>query len=437
MGALIPPRLGVGRRRDAWRLPKARRLLRLLFVGLLLAPLPSAFAQPVDPSVVGDTLRPVLDLVVATALPPIEGETGQDLHRQDIRVWVALDVVDVEYDLPGILFGGGKIGADAHAVLRLEFRALAAETLDEAIRSATGDANASLNRTFGVPTSRLALTAEEVRTVGAGLLLSYFQQAEVQSAKQFLERTLPGLLVQDLGATWSETAPLSNLIPDEVPDPPDPDVDPTDPASAAGLASLALLTGPVRDISLREPPIVLDATARLSYLNRLNLVDMVRSVADPTAEKEARDALKDRLRNEQGDRFRDRNAFNLVGYGQVLNVSVPSGWRIEVSLAVPDGYTIEGVTDELVLAEDHRSAGLALDGLAREKQANPVALATLSNRFLVTTVLLGAVLLAGTALRLPIEFGVLSLHHRLAQRRAAKAQGPSKADGEAGIDAAA
>lgn len=393
--------------------------LRLALVGLLLVSVPGAFAQPIDPNAVGDLVRPLVDPVVGTVLPPAEDESGEDLHRQDIRVWVALDVLDVEYDLPGILFGGGKLAADADAFLHLEFRAVAAETLDEAIRGATGDANASLNRTFGVPTSRLALTAEEVRTIGGGVLLSYFQEAEVRLAKQFLEKTLPGLLVQDLSVAWSQTAPVSNFIPDEVPGAPQPDVDPNDPAAAA---SLAFVTGPVRDLSLREPPIVLDATARLAYLNRLNLVDMVRNAADPTAAKQARNELKDQLRAEQGDRFKDRNAFNLIGYGQVLNLSVPSGWRIEVTLAVPDGYTIEGVTDELVLAQDHRSAGLALDGLAREKQANPVALATLSNRFLVTSVLLGAVLLVGTVLRLPTEFGVLSLHHSLAQRQAKKAE---------------
>lgn len=386
-------------------------------MGLLLVPIPVSLAQPVDPNTVGGIVHPILDPVVGTALPPAENESGEDLHQQDIRVWVALDVLDVEYDLPGILFGGGKIEADADAVLRLEFRAVSAESLDEAIRSATGDANASLHRTFGVPTSRFALTAEEVRTMGGGLLLSYFQEAEVRLAKQFLEKTLPGLSVQDLSVRWSQTAPVSNFLPDEVPAPPQPE------------ASLAFVTGPIEALSLREPPIVLDATARLSYLNRLNIVDMVRNAADPTAAKQARAELKDQLRAEQGDRVKDRNAFNFIGYGQVLNLSVPSGWRVEVTLAVPDGYTIEGVTDELVLAQDHRSAGLALDGLARENQANALALATLSNRFLVTSVLLGVVLLAGTVLRLPTEFGVLSLHHFLAQRRAKKAKALNQPEG--------
>ena len=395
--------------------------------GLLLAILvlvPAIAAQPIDPNALGDLVRPALDPVLGAALPPVENETGEDLHRQDIRVWVDLQVLDVEYDLPGILFGGGKIGADAGAILRLDCRDLAPEFLDDAIRSATGDANASLNATFGIPTSRLALTAEEVRTVGAGVLLTYFQEAEASMAKQFLEKTLPGLLVQDLSVEWSSTAPLSNLVPDEVPAPPQPEVDPNDPTAAA---SLVPLLGPVRDVNLREPPIVLDAKARLSYLNRLNLLEILEGLVSPDEKAVARDALKDQLRAEQGDRFQDRNAFNVIGYGQVLNLSVPSGWRIEVGLGVPDGYTIEGVTDELVLAQDHRSARLALDGLAREQQANPVALATLSNRFLVTSILLGAVLLVGVVLRLPIEFTVLSLHNRQAQRRAKAAPDPGGA----------
>lgn len=380
----------------------------------------------IDPNMVGDIVRPRIEPVVGAALPPAEGETGEDLHRQDIRVWVNLAVLDVEYDLPGILFGGGKIGADADAVLHLEFRALAAETLDQAIQSATGDTNASLNSTFGVPTGRVALTAEEVRTLGAGALLSYFQDLEAEAAKDFLQKTLPGLLVQDLSLEWSNTAPVTNFIPTEqpsAPSPPDVNVDPSNPQSALGALGPAYILGNAGGIQLREPPIVLDATARLSYLNRLQLLQIIENAMDPNEAKVARDALKDRLRAEEGDSFRDRNAFNLIGYGQLLNLSVPAGWRIEVGMSVPSGYTIEGVTDELILAEDHRSAGLALDGLAREKQADPVALATLSNRFLVTTILLGAVLLVGIVLRLPTEFAVLSLHHTLAQRRAKRGGG--------------
>lgn len=368
----------------------------------------TAPAQPVDPDTVGKVVGPYLDQAVGLVLPPSENESAQDLHSEDIRVAVVLDVVSIDYQVVGILFGGGKIAADAVCDLRLEFRGVSAERLDAAIQSGTGDVNASLQSMFGVPSDRLALTAEEVRVLGAGALLAYFQAYEARKAQTFLQETLPGLTILDMALEWSNTLPASYVTGAEPPGV--PAFDPTQPLSLASTFGVP---------PLREPPLVLDAQARLNYLTRISLAEMLKPEGNATAEqeKEAERDLKRRLQEEQGDRFVDRSAFNLLGFGQVLNVSVPPGWRVDVGVNVPKGYTVEGATDELVVAGDSRGAALALDGLARTEAANPVALATLSNRFLVTTVVLGAVLLFGFALRLPLEAGVLALHQKVARRR--------------------
>jgi hypothetical protein len=69
--------------------------------------------------------------------------------------------------------------------------------------------------------------------------------------------------------------------------------------------------------------------------------------------------------------------------------------------------TIEGATNDLDVAPDHRGMGTVLDGVGRARPAAQAGLVTLSNRYLVTVTALIAVLLAGLVIRLPLEAGVL------------------------------
>lgn len=381
--------------------------VRVAFLVLLLAGT-VAVAQPVPPGSLGDVLRPILDPAVGTVVPRAENETAQDLHREDVRIDLALDVRDVDYSLLGILFGGGRVAADVDAAVHLEFRAVSSGRLDDALRASSGDANATLNRTFGVPTSRVAITAEEVRLLGAGVLLAAFQEQESDAARAFLERSLPGLAVLGASFVWSNTQPARELMGLRPPDPADV------PAELAGLTQPPDRL-PVPD--LREPPLVLDARFRLQYLDRISLLGTVSSLNGTSNAT----AVEADLEARQVDSLGQRSAFAVLGFSQLLDFHLPPGWRVQASVRVPQGFTVEGATDAVVVSEDRRSITYALDGLGRATPAGDAALVTLSSRSLVTATLLGATLLVGLALRLPFEAVLLAI-----PSKADKAMGEGK-----------
>lgn len=376
-------------------------MIKGCLVILLLAV--STLGQPIPPGAVGDVLYPILDPVVGNATAGLESASGQDLHGEDIRIDLDIDVRNVDYQVASLIFGGGKVGADIDATLHLEFRAVSSTRLDEALRAASGDANATLRGTFGYPTERTAITAEEVRLVGAGALLQAFQGYEAGATRRYLEETMPGLTVLSASFAWSNTQPGRYVLDARVPAIPN-----FDPNRPAGLLDAAPLP------QLREPPLVLDAHMRLQYLDRVSLVQILEG-ALRNKTSDATSLLKNRLQREQGDRFLDRSAFNLLGFGQVFNFTVPPGWRLNLTMEVPRGFTIEGVTDELEGAADHRSLTYILDGGQRTSVAAQAGLVTLSDRFIVTTTALAVVALLGYAIRLPTETIVLavrSLRHR-------------------------
>lgn len=369
------------------------RSLALLFLFLPLAgaqdPIPIPDEE--DLRIIGDTVRPVLDPVVATAVETGETILGEDLTQEDIRVGVHLNATNADFQMFGILFGGGKVQADFTVDGYLEFRAVNVERLDQALAAATGDQNITLNGTFGVPTSRVALTAEEVRLLGAGFLLEAFQAYEVAKAQELLMGMLPGLRVLALEVAWSGVTPLT---------------------WAPGPGSSVEPGAPV--IPLREPPIRLDVLGEFQYLTRIGLYDTLRGIETGDAPTEP-DPTKVRLEETQMLPMLERPAFQVLGYGQLLNFSLPGPWRLEVLVTVPKGFTVEHVTDEMVAAGNAQSASFALDGRAAG-EGGLAAIATASSRGLITWTLFAVAAFVGIVLRAFVEVGATGVN-RLGQKR--------------------
>lgn len=351
-----------------------------------------ALAQPPVPQP-GPIIAPYLDQGTAFLLPPTEDQVGEDLHGEDVRVVANLDVRSVDYQLVGILFGGGKVAADLTATVRIEFRGVGLWRLDEAMQAATGEANVTVRNMFGIPTHRVALTAEEIRLAGAGVLLAAFQEYQAEAAKQFLEDTVPGLTVLSSSVTWSNTIPLSAVA--------TPNVSPDSNA----ITGLLLDKG---GVELREPPLVLDATVRMQYLENTNIVQLL-TPTEPAnqTQAEAQAAQRDALLERDLGGILERPVFGILGYSQLLAFGIPPGWRMEVHLTVPEGFTVEGATTALVTAQDRRSLSYTLDGSSRHDEAHDAGVATLSSRFLVTTAALVAIILIGYVIRLPLEAALL------------------------------
>jgi len=367
----------------------------------LVAILPLAVSQPLPTPPVGSILDPVLDPVVATVLPQAENATGEDLHGEEVAAAVVLDIRNADDDVVGILFGGGKVGADANAQMHLEFRAVGTPRLDEALRSFSGDANVTLQHTFGIPVNRTALTAEEIRVVGGGALLQAFQASELAAAKAYLQHSLPGLTVLDLSGAWQNTLPLADERSGKLPGIPDYN----DPRAVLGSPPVP---------RLREPPLVLDASARLQYVDRISLYGLLQAAGHRSHGPQ--DDLQRRIEANQTDAFADRSAFRILGINQLLDFQVPPGWRLNLTLHVPQGFTIEGATDELSVSADHRTVTYQLDGEGRSSALAHAGVVALSNRFLVTVTVLAATLLAGYLIRLPIELSIMSTSYLLHRR---------------------
>jgi len=365
---------------------------RLKVIALALLFITPGLAQDdPDPGIIGDTLRPVTETLVDLTIPQTENATGDDLHSEEFHIQADLNVTNIEYQIMGILFGGGKIQADLRGRLSIDFHAVSMERLDDAIRAAAGNDNVSMHDTFGVPSDRMALTAEEIRLIGAGALLAAFQTQQEGLATRYVIDLVPGLRILGLDVQWSNTQPVSDLT-TIINDP--PGYDPGIP-------------------SLRDPPLRLDVIVDLQYLDRLSAYDILRGVVnqnktdDPVA-----DELKKELLAEQELPFLQRTAFQVMGIGQLLNLELQPGWTLDVSLRVPKGFTVVGVTDELDRSDDRQTARYYLDGSERSEANSDAAVVTVSNRFLVTTVLLVSVLLLGVVLRASTEIGVLAQMRR-------------------------
>jgi hypothetical protein len=366
---------------------------------VLLAGAPALAQVPPLPPSPGAIVGPILDENTPTVLRPAENETGQDLHSEEIRIDVLVDVVNVEYEIVNIMFGGGKVGADATVNVHLEFRAVSTVRLDEALRATSGDANVTLYSTFGVPTNRTAITAEEIRVIGGGALLAAFQTYQAEETKRFVETTLPGLTLLSANIDWSNTAPAGYLTgyrpPDALPDSPESLLD----------------AAPQPD--LREPPLVLDANARLGFISRVSLGEIVGDAIQKKARGEDEtetpaERLKKSLQENETAGILDRTAFNVMGLTQLLALGVPPGWLLNLTMLVPAGYTVEGATDELIVDGSHRNVVYVLDGAGRATASDQAGLVTLSNRYLVTVTALVVVALLGAVIGLPLEIAALS-----------------------------
>lgn len=372
------------------------RLSLLILVVLALVPWtvsgqdpPAPPRLPTELPVAGTAFNQVWN---ATA-PILENETREDLRNEEIEIDLLLDIRDAELSVLEILFGGGRVSAAARCVIGIDFHAVSVSRLDEALRTTTGDANISLRKNFGIETHRMVLTAEEIRLVGGGVLLQAFQALQEEATKRLIEGLLPGVSVMEADFEWSNILPLAAAREQDY------------------------------NVRLREPPLRLDAKVGIAYLDRYSAIEIVRLARESqnrTQEEEAEKALKEQIEENQTVPAEERNAFMFLGYSQLIDVSLPQGWRMNMTMQVPKGYTIEAVSEELILSGDHRSASYFVDGSNRTSTFSTAGVATVSNRFGVTGLVIGATIAVALVARLVLEasvFGSMAFARYLHGRR--------------------
>lgn len=356
-------------------------LRALALVALLVVP-PVASQLPVGPGALGGPVNEAAD----AAIPVAENQSGEDLTTESIDLALHLNIVNAEFDLVGVLFGGGKVQTDLDATATLAFHAVNVSRLETALEGTTGPANVTLNGTFGIDSNRTVLTAEEIRAAGGGVLLEAFQGYQEDATQAYIEEAVPQVTVLSTRFDWQNTQPVEDEREDQ-------------------------------DVSLRDPPILLEADVTLRFLDRVSLVDLVAAnvQGNATENETAEEALQQRIEENQTAPFAEQDAFEVLGIGQLLTMNLPPGWRLNLTVTVPKGFTIAGATDALVVSEDRRTASYYLDGSSRETLRQTSGVVTLSDRFLVLSTLTIGVALVGVLLRFPVEWAAFGLARRRSQ----------------------
>lgn len=372
------------------------RLILLALLGSVLAPFaadapesarsaaeacdppPVPLPPPASACLVGDAANRALDAVI----PPTENETGENLTAENIDLALRIEVTNAEFDLFGILFGGGKVQSDFRVLGHFEFRAISLARIEPLLAAAFPGQNVTL-ASVGFNSSRAVVTAEEFRLTAGAALLAAFEEAEAAAAETLVEESLPGVVVLATRVDWSNVAPVSQIRDD-----------PSEP-----------------EVALTEPPLVLDLRMELRFLDRIAIGDMIGKVREKKEREEERgaedpkDALKERIKENQTVPPLERSAFLIAGIDQLLATQVSPGWRLNLTFVVPRGFTIEGATDELVRSADKRSVTYFADGSQAFTAVEAGSVVTLSSRALVVVACLVATLVAGLLLRVLVETG--------------------------------
>ena len=350
---------------------RVRPFALALALALALPAIASQSAAQLPPS----PLDPILGQVEENRTILRETLIGE-LTKEDVDVKLAMDFRTVDFDTLNVIFGGGRFEATARIGAHIDMRVLAASRVQQVIdESIPGVGNAT-----SIAMSELQyIPADVFRSTLAGEALAAFQSEQEERLADFITETIPNVTVLAVSFQWTNTSPQDSYQRET-------NVPSGAPNSAAD----------VNDPTF--PPITLDAYVDIQYLERTNLLNILDQALEPKSEAEKR------RKEEVADAAAtyERSAFSLLGIRQVLDLQAFSGWNVIVSVTLPEGYTFEEASPDVVVARDLRGAEVMTLGKDADAPVlNPVAL-TLSNRFLVSTALLCAVLLVGAILRFPV-----------------------------------
>ena len=325
-------------------------------------------------------LDPIIGQVEENRTRAREVVLGPELQREDVDVQLDMEFRDVDFDTLNVIFGGGKFTATARVSARIDMRVLAASRVQQVVEDTIPGSG---NLTALTAAETKFIPADAFRASLAGEALAAFQDEQEERLADFLVETIPNVTVLATSFQWSNISPQDSLeggfsAPSSPPDSGDDVNDPT------------------------FPPITLVATVDVQYLERTNLFAILEKALEPQSEREKE--RKKQVADAAADY--ERSAFGLLGIRQVLDLQAFAGWNLIVRVKLPEGYTFEEASPDVIVENDRRGAQvMTLGKEAGAPVLNPVSL-TLSNRFLVSTAMLGAVLLCGAILRFPVLLAV-------------------------------
>ena len=108
------------------------------------------------------------------------------------------------------------------------------------------------------------------------------------------------------------------------------------------------------------------------------------------------------MKQENGDPLRSRDFFAAAAYTQLLNLSMQPGWSLDITLALPQGYSFTYFNDQVERGGE-RKATLHVDASTSDEEVGKVFLASITHRRLVALVLFGAMWAVALVAAFPVR----------------------------------
>lgn len=325
-------------------------------------------AQTPDLGPVLDPVNDALGQVVPPVLNATYGATGQNITREDVRMWLWVNLTKGDVNFLGLTLGAGRAEIQAEMHGRLEMRVISSDRVRAAAQGENAYNISAENATF---LSQAYLPAEVFRATLAAETIAAFQRSEEDALSAYLREMVPEMDILALDFAWSNISP----------------------------------TQAFGDASLTEPPIVLELDLVVQYLRIESVRSLLESyfAAQENEAKQSKKAYIQDLKEDNGQALRARDFFAAAAYTQLLNLSMQPGWSLDVMLSVPKGYSFTYFNEE-VDSEGKRKAMFQLDATESEEDVHKVFLASLTHRKMVAFALLVALWGAGLVVAMPLRF---------------------------------
>lgn len=348
-------------------------ILGILLVALLLPPSLAQF--PPDLGAVTGPLDPVAGQVIPPAMQTAFNATGQNVSREDVRLFMDLNFTKGDMNLFGLVIGSGKAEVQAHLYLRAELRAISSDRVRAAVEGEDAYNMSAENLTF---LSDVYLTADMFRATLTAEAIALFQRAQEAALAAYLRESVPEMDVLSLEISWSNVTPQQAFT----------------------------------DTDLKEPPIVVELDLVVQYIRIESIPSLVGSYLGSKDKGEGKKGYVEDLKQANGAEPKERDFMGAAAYTQLLNLSMQPGWSLDAGLHVPRGYSFT-YANRPVMREDEQSAAFAVDASDSDAEVHEVFLASITHRRAVALALFISMIVVGTVLAFVPRF--LYVRYRLAK----------------------
>ncbi|MGB1698004.1 MAG: hypothetical protein ACPHK8_06360, partial [Thermoplasmatota archaeon] len=302
--------------------------------------------------------------VIPPTLDTVYGVLGQNITREDVRLFLDMNVTKAEVSLAGLLIGSGKAEVQASIDVRAEMRVISSDRIRAVIEGENAYNISAENATW---LSELYLPAEVFRATVAAEVVAAFQKDQELALAEMLSDMVPELDVISLDIAWKNVHPFQALT----------------------------------DLSLTEPPIVIEAHAVVQYLRVESIASLLAAYNDRDPGSDGKSDYTKQLKGENGDPLRTREFYSAAAYTQLLNMSMQPGWSLDVTLRVPRGFSFEYANQE-VERVNSRELSFRIDENSGSAEEQTVLLASITHRRAVALALFGGLMIAGLVLHAPL-----------------------------------